>query len=120
MAGRSVRFAPGDVIRVDLGVPVGSEAGFVRPAVVVSARDWLDHTPSSIFAVPLTTTKRNYPSNVEVAPDAFNGLIETSYAQVELLRSISSERVIEISGNTGPSIVGALRDIAQLLLDLRT
>ncbi len=123
MAGRTVRFAPGDVIRVDLGVPVGSEGGFVRPAVVavvVSARDWLDHSPSSIFAVPLTTTKRNYPSNVEVAPDAFNGLIQTSYAQVELLRSISSERVIEVSGNTGPSIVGALRDIAQLLLDLRT
>jgi mRNA interferase MazF len=35
----------GDVIRVDLGTPVGSEAGMVRPVVVVTAQRILEHSP---------------------------------------------------------------------------
>ncbi len=111
-------YVAGDIVEIDLGVPVGSEAGFVRPAVIVSARDWLNRNPSTVFAVPLTTTKRPYPSHVEIPADASNGLPHTSYAQVELLRSISVSRVATSQGNAGPAVVSALRDIASLLLDL--
>jgi len=108
----------GDVVVVDLGVPIGSEAGFVRPAVVVSAAAWLDHGPSTAFVVPLTTTKRTYPSHVEISPDDINGLDQASYAQVEHLRSVAFSRLSEASGNVGPSTMSALRDVASLLLGL--
>ncbi|CAN5849683.1 hypothetical protein BH24ACT15_BH24ACT15_31900 [soil metagenome] len=52
----------GDVVRVDLGTPVGSEAGMVRPVVVLTAQRVLEHSPTVVQGVPLTTTVRGWAS----------------------------------------------------------
>lgn len=54
----------GDVVRVDLGLPPGREAGFVRPVVVLTAEGVLDRDPSVVRVVPVTSRIR--PRRVEV------------------------------------------------------
>lgn len=83
----------GDVIVVDLGEPVGHEAGLSRPALVVS-HDRLAQV-GLVTVLPVTRTRLGWPSHIEVEP-ADSGLRETSYVQTEQIRTISTERVIRI------------------------
>ena len=105
----------GDVVMVDFGTPIGSEAGFVRPAVVTTADAFLRFHPTTVFVVPLTSTRRAFPSHVEVASDPTNGLSHTSWAQVELLRAVAVERCSQAIGNVGPAVVHQLLDLLRLL-----
>lgn len=84
----------GDVIVVDLGEPVGHEAGLSRPALVVS-HDRLAQV-GLITVLPVTRTRLGWPSHIEVEP-ADSGLRETSYVQTEQIRTISTKRVIRIA-----------------------
>jgi mRNA-degrading endonuclease toxin of MazEF toxin-antitoxin module len=73
---RRVVFVPsGDVIRVDLATPVGSEAGMVRPAVIVTAQRVLEHAPRVLQVVPVTTTLRGWTSEATIPADAGGGLV---------------------------------------------
>jgi mRNA interferase MazF len=83
----------GDVILVDLGEPVGHEAGLSRPALVVS-HDRLAEV-GLVTVLPVTRTRLGWPSHVEVEP-ADAGMRETSYVQTEQIRIISTERVTRI------------------------
>lgn len=56
----------GDVVTVDVGTPIGSEAGSTPPAIVATADACLRFRPSTVFAVPLATTPRVFPSHVAV------------------------------------------------------
>jgi mRNA interferase MazF len=93
----------GDIVFVDFGTPIGSEAGFVRPAIILTADAFLQYRPSTVFAVPLTTTRRTFPSHVQVEPDQANCLRENSWALVEQLRAVAVERCSPTTGNIGPS-----------------
>jgi mRNA-degrading endonuclease toxin of MazEF toxin-antitoxin module len=106
----------GDVVEIDFGVPVGFEAGFTRPAVVIGDARHLIRSPSVVFAIPLTSTPRSLPSHVPIVPDHLNGLTEASVAQAEHLRSISALRVTKVLGNVGPVILYQLTDIVVMLL----
>lgn len=108
----------GDVVDLDLGTPVGREAGFRHPAVVITAQRILDNEPSVVHVVPLTTTIRRSGSEVQLLPDERNGLDARSAAQCQHLRSVSSERVAAGRGNLGPVVLGQLREVVALLLDL--
>jgi mRNA interferase MazF len=83
----------GDVILVDLGEPVGHEAGLSRPALVVS-QDRLAQV-GLITVLPVTRTRLGWPSHVEVEPPD-SGLRETSYVQTEQIRTISTARVTRV------------------------
>lgn len=100
----------GDVIYVDLGEPVGHEAGFERPAVVVS-HDRLAPV-GLIIVLAVTRTRHGWPSHVEVE-SAESGLRETSYVQTEQVRTISSRRVVRVVSQlslvTMNSVDGLLR-----------
>ena len=111
--------APGDVVTVDLGVPLGSEAGFLRPAVVVSAAAYLRPNLRTVFVVPCTTRRRNAPSHVELVPDGSNWLREPSWAQVEHLRSVGRVRCTSRLGNVGPVALEQIREVIALLVDIR-
>jgi mRNA interferase MazF len=113
-----MRYTPGDIVQVDFGVPQGSEAGFVRPGVIVSADGWLARKPSTVFVVPITSTDRGFPSHVPIEPDDINGLSRNSQAQVEHLRSVATSRVLGSSGTVGTMALLQIRDIATLLLDI--
>ena len=62
----------GDIVEVDLGAPTGQEAGFRRPAVLVTAQELLDQNPSVIQVVPLTSSIRGFGSEL---------VIEARYSQ---------------------------------------
>lgn len=108
----------GDVVDADLGHPIGREAGFPRPAVVVTAQVVLAQTPSVVHIVPLTTTRRGFRSEVEIEPDHQNGIGEPSAAQCQHLRAVSTARLTEPVGNVGAATLVQLRETIADLLDL--
>lgn len=108
----------GDVVALDLGMPVGSEAGLTRPAVVITADRVLAGGPNVVQVVPLTSTLRGYASEVEVAADDHNGLAVHSAAQCQHLRSVGVDRIDETLGNVGAGVLAQIRDIVAVLLDL--
>lgn len=110
----------GDVIDLDLGVPEGREAGFRHPGVVITAQRILDAQPSVIQVVPLTTTIRDFTSEITIDPDDANGLRQRSAAQCQLVRAVSIGRAEKVRGNTGPTVLSQIRDTIGLILDIPT
>jgi len=108
----------GDVVELDLGVPEGSEAGLVRPAIVVTAQRVLARAPRVIQVVPLTRTRRGHGSEVRVDADASNGLDRDSAAQCHHIRAVADLRVRGKLGNVGPVVLSQVRDTLAAVLDL--
>lgn len=105
----------GDIVEVDFGLPVGSEAGFRRPGVVVTADAFLRLRPTTVFVVPLTSTRRTFPSHIEIDPDEQNQLRVRSYAPVEQLRAISVERCGRPTGNVGQAVLHQIFDVLAMI-----
>lgn len=107
----------GDVVSLHLGVPVGSEAGMKRPAIVVTSRRVLAAGPRVIQVVPLTRSRRGYASEVDILADLENGLAVDSAAQCQHVRGVSTARVSAVLGNVGPAILAQVRETLAVLLD---
>lgn len=107
----------GDVVDLDLGIPTGREAGFLHPAVLVTAQRVLDEAPSVVHIVPLTSTIRSFGSEVAGADD-LNGLDSTSAAQCQHVRAASTARIEAVRGNVGQQTLRQLREEIAVLLDL--
>lgn len=99
----------GDVYQVDFGSPLGSEAAFVRPAVVVTDDDVLDSISATFQVVPFTSTVRNWPTDVSS---------EWGEAQVHLVTTVSVLAVTELLGSVGPAKLIALREVLSDLLGM--
>jgi mRNA interferase MazF len=83
----------GEIWLVDFGEPVGREQAGIRPAVIVST-DALNEGPAGILlVVPVTTSRRELPSHVELEPGE-SGLDHPSYAKCEDVKSISERRLV--------------------------
>jgi mRNA interferase MazF len=108
----------GDVVDLDLGLPEGREAGFARPAVVVTAQRILDAEPVIVHVVPLTSTIRRFDSEVLIEPDGANGLTELSAAQCQHIRAVSPRRVSTPRGTVGATSLLQIRESIAVLLDL--
>ena len=108
----------GDVINVDFGTPIGSEAGFLRPAVVCMSDAFLRFRPTTVFVVPITTTRRTFPSHIEVEPDSANQLSQTSYILVEQLRAVSHHRCSPTGGNVGSLVAHQITDIVAMIIGI--
>lgn len=108
----------GDVISVDFGAPVGSEPGFVRPGIVLSVDAFLRFRPTTIFVVPLTSTRRTFPSHVEIEADSTNNLDATSWALVEQLRAVAVERCSQRTGTVGPLTTHQILDIVAMIMGM--
>jgi mRNA interferase MazF len=108
----------GDVVDVDLGTPVGREAGYLHPAVVVTAQRVLDASPSVVQVVPLTSTLRGFGSEVDIAADRHNGLDRTSAAQCQHVRAVAANRLGTVRGNVGTAALAQIREVLGLLLDV--
>lgn len=107
----------GDLISLELGNPVGSEAGLRRLAVVVTAQTILDGGPNVVQVVPLTRTIRNSSAEVTLEPDPQNGLDVPSAAQCQHIRSVATRRISHSVGNIGPSALQQIREIIALIID---
>ncbi len=108
----------GDIVELDLGVPSGSEAGFPRPAVVVSAQTILNHNPSVVQVVPLTRTIRSVASEISINATELTGLVAPSAAQCHQIRAVATSRINATLGNIGPTDLYRIREILALLLDI--
>jgi mRNA interferase MazF len=106
----------GEVVRVDFGIPQGSEPGFERPAVVVTANVILQHEPRTVHVVPLTTNvRRRLPTEVLLDVE---GLLPSS-AQCHLLTVVSSSRIDPLTVGTVDAVALAqIREVIEDLLDL--
>jgi mRNA interferase MazF len=107
----------GDLVELDLGVPTGREAGFPRPAVVVTAQAVLDQSPTVVQVVPVTSTVRGFRSEVSLEPGT-TGLDWSSAAQCQHVRAVSTNRIAAVIGNIGPVDLLRIRETLALLLDL--
>jgi mRNA interferase MazF len=107
----------GDVVRVDFGVPAGSEPGFMRPAVVVTADAVLAHRPRTLHVVPITSNvHRSLPTEVVVTGP---GLEAASVAQCHLCAVISVERILDSDdGSVGAVELAQIRAVLGDLLDI--
>jgi len=108
----------GDVVDLDLGVPAGSEAGFRHPVVIVTAQEILDESANVVQVVPLTSTVRDFGSEVEIMPDQRNHLQSVSSAQCQHIRSVSVGRIDIVRGNVGPAVLSQIRNVLGLVLDI--
>lgn len=109
--------SPDDVWIVDFGDPFPQEPAHERPAVIVGPSvAWAEALPY-VFVVPLTTAHRDMPYlHVEIEPDDGNGLHEVSYAQCELLRSVSKRRLRHRLGDVEPSTSALIEEAVRDLL----
>ncbi len=107
----------GDVIGVDFGMPEGSEPGFVRPAVVVTAELILAASPRTVHVVPVTSnTSRSLPTEVPVTA---SGLDRPSVAQCHLCTVVSVERMTSSDrGSIGAASLAQIRAVVGDILDI--
>lgn len=101
---------------VDFGTPIGHEQGNRRPAVVVSADRMNSSRAGLVIVVPMTRTRRDLPSHIEVEP-AESGLREVSYAKCEDVKSVSIERLVHRIGRAPQAELSRIVDVVVLLLD---
>ena len=108
----------GDIVDLDLGLPQGREAGFRHPAVVVSAQRILSAGPSVVHVVPLTSTLREFHSEITIEPDDHNALTAWSAAQCQHLRAVSTGRIVSTRGNVGATALAQIRETMAVMLDI--
>ncbi len=107
----------GDIVDVDLGLPAGTEAGFRRPAVVVTAQRVIEAGSSVLQVVPLTSRVRGDESEVEIEDDLTNGLTSRSAAQCQHIRAFATSRIVARRGNVGAAALAQIREVLGVLLD---
>jgi mRNA interferase MazF len=104
-----LRTPSGDVYKIDFGAPLGSEAGFLRPAVVVTDDDILESISGTFQVVPFTSTVRQWPMDISS---------EWGEAQAHLITTVSSLAAGERLGTVGPVKLSALREVLSDLLGM--
>jgi mRNA interferase MazF len=113
-----VRLEHGTVVLLTLDPAVGHEKRGVRPCVVVSDPDVIadQHFPL-VAVVPVTGTAGEgalYPP----LQSGRSGLVKTSYALVDHLRSVDKRRVRRVFGVVSPDEADALDEGLALFLGL--
>lgn len=116
MAGSRFELKSGAIALIDFGVPSGNEAGFARPAVIVTAQEALDANPTVVQVVPVTSKVRGYRTDVPLSPETL-GLQRNSLAQCQHIRSVSVARITEVVGNVTSVQLRQIRETLGLLID---
>jgi mRNA interferase MazF len=87
--GRVIR--PWQLWLTDFGLPVGTEQGGLRPAIVVGSEDHCQFPINMALVVPLTTRDRDLPHHVPI-DSTQSGLKRPSWARTENITAVSTER----------------------------
>ena len=106
----------GELWLLDLGEPLGHEQGWSRPALVVSSDQWNRHAPT-VTVLPLTRTRHDLPTRVEIEPDMRNGLDATSYARCEDIRTVNERRLLHSLGTVDVLVMDAVTRTLRLFLE---
>lgn len=113
MTTRPVR---GEIWLTDFGVPIGHEAGYRRPAVVISS-DRLNRIGAVTVVVPMTSRERRLPTHVRI-PARHPGLTQVSWAKVDDIKSVSTDRLEEHLGAVDSPTLERLEEALRLILEI--
>lgn len=108
---------------IDFGERFPGEPGSIRPALVIGPSPFFSPPDQSdlefpfIIVVPLTTTHRGLPFHVEIEATDLNGLLETSFVQCELIRSVNRKRLIHRLGVLEPDPSHQVSEVIKTLLN---
>ncbi len=81
-----MRYKQYEIVIVNLNPTVGTEIRKVRPCLILSPNEM---NFDNVIVAPLTSTKRDYPTRVELHSDF--------YAVLDQIRTVSVERIIKKS-----------------------
>ncbi len=102
----------GDIYLCDFGTPIGHEPGFRRPALVISRNELSRHGVPIVL--PVTRTKRGYATHVEL-----DGVLPVvSYVQCELIRAVSTDRLIRPLASLDVADLATIEAILRRILDV--
>jgi mRNA interferase MazF len=103
----------------DLNPKVGTEAGKVRPVVVIQTNLINDSHPSTIIC-PITSQiqPQSHILRVHLNPDRLSGLEKKSDIMVDQVRAIDNERLIKKIGIIDSSSAYELRENLKVVMDL--
>lgn len=107
----------GEVYLADLGEPGGHDQSPTRPVLIVSSQPWLESNPPVVTILPLTTTRRDSATHVELDPDK-TGLRQASYIKCEDIRAISPQRLTHLFGQVDEIVLARVELILRRLLAL--
>lgn len=109
----------GEIWWASLHAPVGSEAGFDRPVVIVQRDTFNRSRLSTTLAVPLTTKveRSAAPGNV-LLPKEHTGLPRTSVANVTLLLHLDKSALLHRVGDLPAELLEQIEHGLRLVLDL--
>lgn len=102
---------------VDFGKPYPGEPAARRPAMVLGPPEWFGRDFPFVIVAPLTTTHRGLSLHVEVPASVQTGLSHDSYVQCELLRAVSTRRLLHRLGAVGPDTSSQVCEIVKTLLN---
>lgn len=105
----------GQIWLIDLGDPIGHEAAWRRPALVVSDDPANRHGLAVVC--PVGSSRRDYPTRVEVE-SGLSGLDQVSYVQCEQVRTVSSARLVHRLGSADLVVMAEVERALRLLLRL--
>ena len=109
--------ARGEVWLAELDPVVGHEQGGRRPVLVLSINSFNVGPGSLVIAVPLTSRDRGIPSHVMIEPPEA-GLVRTSFALTEAVRSISKQRLVRRWGAVSSHTLTQVEEWARTLMGL--
>jgi mRNA interferase MazF len=113
----STRPSRGEIWITDFGVPIGHEVGYRRPAVVISS-DRLNRAGAVAVVVPMTSKDRRLPTHVRVPARPGTGLGKESWAKVDDVKSVSTERLEEHLGEIDRLTLGRVEEALRLILEI--
>ena len=107
-----------EVWLVNLNPPgQGKEIYGARPALVISV-DEINNCPADLVIIlPITTTVRNIPSHIKVAPPE-GGLKKISFVKCDQIRTISKERFIKKMGIVSDNTILEIEEVLRTILSL--
>ena len=94
----------GNIYWVDFGVPMGSEQGGRRPALIIQ-NDIGNKTSTTTIIGAITSSKIydvKYPFHVQI-PAKESGLSNDGTVKLEQIRTISVDRLISLIGSLSPN-----------------
>ena len=107
----------GDVWWTDLGEPIGSAPGYIRPVLVIQSDTLNASALRTVLCVPLTGTARlaGLPGNV-LLPAAETGLDRDSVANVSQITSVDRGQLRDHTGRISARLLGKVFNGLDLVL----
>ena len=98
---------PGMIVWADLSPTQGREQSGRRPVLIVSSDHYLSVIDTMTIVVPLTKKDRGWPNHIKSAGPT--GLTVDSWVMTEQIRTISRDRIFDISGAVSPLCLKQVR-----------